>query len=75
MICFCTIAITATSMYSRAWSYKGFGINVTKTFIVIFNLIVIIGSILAYYLPGVTSFILKVVGSGVGTLGVMVCTS
>jgi hypothetical protein len=62
-------------MYSRAWAYKGFGINVNKTFLIVFNLIIIISSIVAYFTPHVTSLILKIVGSGVGTLGVMVCAA
>lgn len=62
-------------MYSRAWSYKGFGINITKTFIIVFNLVVILASILAYYFSNVTSITLKVVGSLIGTIGVMVCSS
>lgn len=75
LICVCTITITASSMYSKAWSYKGFGINVGKTFITVFNLLVILASILAYYFPNFTSIVLKIVGSLIGTLGVMVCTS
>lgn len=62
-------------MYSRAWSYKGFGINITKTFSIVFNLIVIVASILAYYLPSFTSITLKIIGSLIGTVGVMVCSS
>lgn len=75
LICFCTITITASSLYSRAWSYKGFGINVTKTYIIIFNCVVIVASILAYYFPNVTSVTLQVVGSLIGTAGVTICAS
>lgn len=69
------MTITVSSMYSRAWSYKNIGINISKTFITVFNIIVIVASILAYYLPSVTALILKIVGSVAGTLGVMVCVS
>lgn len=62
-------------MYSKAWSYKGFGINIGKTFITVFNVVVIVASLLAYYFPTFTGITLKIVGSLIGTLGVMVCCS
>lgn len=62
-------------MYSRAWSYKGFGINVNKMFVTVFNIIVVVASVIAYFFPHITNVILKVVGSNVGIMGVMICTS
>ena len=75
MVSFCTITIVLSSLYSRAWSYDGFGININIKFILVFNLLVIAGSIFAYFIPSVISLSLKIVGSIFGVLGVMVCTA
>lgn len=64
-----------SSLYSRAWSYKGYGINVNKKIIVAFNAIIILASIMAYYIPKLTVLWIKVVSSGIGIVGVTVCTS
>lgn len=69
------MTITAASFYSRTWSYGGFGINVTKRFIISFNIFIVVASIIAYFLPAVTSISLKILGSIIGTVGVAICTS
>jgi len=69
------MTITASSLYSRAWSYHGFGINVTYLGIVIFNIVAILCVICGIYFVEVSSVILKIFGTIVGTIGVMVCSS
>jgi hypothetical protein len=69
------MTITVSSMYSRAWSYKNLAIPLTKLSISIFNTLIILFSILAYYLPSLTALFLKILGSIAGTLGVMICIS
>ena len=72
---FCSVIITGASFYSRAWSYHGYYLTINKTVIIVFNILVIAGSILAYYLPTSVAVGLKMVGSIAGLIGVMVCVS
>jgi hypothetical protein len=62
-----------SSLYSKAWSYGGLGINVTFTFIIVFNVVVIIGTLSAYLIPNIVVIALNIFGSIIGTLGVMIC--
>jgi hypothetical protein len=39
LICSCTILITVSSFYSRAWAYKGYGLNLKKRVIMAFTLL------------------------------------
>jgi hypothetical protein len=75
LIFFSTVTITVSSFYSRAWSYRGFGFNVSKKIIIIFNLMIIVVAVFLVYFPKITGIWLKIVGSSVGTMGVAVCTS
>jgi hypothetical protein len=62
-------------LYSRAWAYKGYGLNLKKRLIFGFTLLVGIEGILAYYIPEIIGMQLKVIGSTVGMVGVTVCTA
>lgn len=75
LIYLCTLTITLSSVYSRAWSYGGFGINIGYKFLILFNAIVIVGSIAAYYFVSVTALVVKIVGTFIGVIGVAVSTS
>ena len=75
LICLCTLIITLSSLYSRAWSYGGFGINIGYKFLIIFNALVIISSIVAFYAEHVTALVLKIIGTLIGVIGVGVSTS
>ena len=70
-----TAIITGASFYSRAWSYRGYYIILTKKAIVGFNVLVVVGSIFTYFLPDTVAVGLKIVGSILGVIGVMVCIS
>ncbi len=75
LILFCSIVITLTTFYSRAWSYGGVGYDIGYKFIIAFNAMIIIGVVCAYLIPSILAFSINIIGSALGTLGVMVCTS
>jgi hypothetical protein len=62
-----------SSLFSKAWSYGGIGINVTFTFIIVFNVLVVLGTFAAYFIPEIIVVLLNIFGSLIGTFGVMVC--
>ncbi len=75
MILLSTITITLSSLYSKAWSYHGYGYSLTSTAVLIFNLILLLGIVLGYLLPDVLSITARIIGSVVGACGVAVCVS
>ena len=64
-----------SSLYSKAWSYGGIGIEIKLWMVAVINVVIVIGMVTAYFIPSVVSIALKIVGSGLGTFGVMVCFS
>lgn len=75
LILFSTVIITISSLYSRAWSYGGIGYDITITFIILFNLLIVGGMVLAYFFTGIAALLMNVLGSVIGTAGAMVCFS
>ena len=75
LILFAAFAVTLSAIYSRAWSYGGVGVEVTKQAIIAFNVALVGGMIMAYVLPELLGFTARVVGSVIGALGVMVCAN
>ena len=75
LIILCLGIVTLSSLFSRAWSYQGYGIPITIYFLVVFNGLVIVGSVLAYYFPVFMEDFINVVATVLGIIGVMVCTS
>ena len=75
LILLATIVLTLSAKYSRAWSYYGWGYTLTKTAVIIFNMLIIGGLILAYLVPSLVSLWSQIIGSIIGAAGVMVCSS
>lgn len=67
--------MAASALYSQTWAYEGFGINISFTILAVFNTLVIVGSVLAYFFPFMVEWGLKIVGSVAGIAGVMVCVA
>lgn len=73
LLVLCTIVITLSSLYSKAWSYGGVGINIRLNLIIAFNIIIICGTFAAYLISDILAFTINVLGSILGTIGVMIC--
>lgn len=75
LILFATITLTLSSIYSRAWSYSGYGYKLTKKTIIAFNILLFLAIIFGYFIPHVFSIFLQILGSILGAAGVTVCAS
>ena len=75
LIILCSITVTLSAKYSRAWSYDDYGYEIKKRDIVGFNVIVFLGMVVGYAEPGMVSLVARVVGSIIGAAGVTVCLS
>ena len=75
LVGFCTLALTLSAIISRAWSYHDYGIKLTTRSAIGFNVIVMCGIVMAWATPEIFGFWVRVMGSIIGAIGVMVCTS
>ncbi len=70
-----TLVLTLSSLYSRAWSYGGFGYDITNKSILVFNLCILAVMIFGFFFPSILSYLARIFGSIAGALGVGVCIS
>lgn len=75
LIAFSSFALTLSSIYSKAWSYSGYGFKLTNNIIILFNFLLLLAIIFGYLIPQVFSFIARILGSILGAAGVTVCVS
>ena len=69
------MTVTLSALYSKAWSYHGYGYPLTYKAVIVFNIILIVGVLLGYFIPEVVSRGAQIVGSLIGGAGVTVCAS
>ena len=67
--------MTLSALYSKAWSYHGYGYPLTYKTVVVFNILLIVGVILGYSMPLVVSRGAQILGTIIGAAGVTVCAS
>lgn len=72
---FSTLTLTLSSIYSRAWSYAGYGYKLTTRAIVLFNILLFLAIIFGYFIPHLLSLFAQIFGSILGAAGVTVCVS
>ena len=75
LILFATITLTLSSIYSRAWSYHGYGYKLTTKTIIVFNILLFLAIIFGYLIPNLLSLFAQILGSILGAAGVTVCAS
>ena len=75
LILFATITLTLSSIYSRAWSYYGYGYKLTTKTIIVFNFLLFLAIIFGYLIPNLLSLFAQILGSILGAAGVTVCAS
>ena len=75
LILFCTVVIGLSSKYSKAWSYGGYGYEITRIGVVFFNVAVFLAMTLGYMFPTLTALSAQVFGTVIGAAGVTVCVS
>ena len=72
-IVLCTILITIVAIYSKAWSIGGNGITVTLPLIIGFNIVLIIGGVIAAFSLEAVNVCVEVLSWIFGTIGVGLC--
>lgn len=75
LILLASLVITLATFYSRAWSYGGYGLEINYVFVLVFNILFIIGAILVCLDVNFLEYIISAVGSILGFVGVTVCAN
>lgn len=75
LILLASVVITLATFYSRAWSYGGYGLEINYVFVLVFNIIFIVGAVLVCLDVSFLEYVISVVGSILGLVGVTVCVN
>ena len=75
LILLSTLTICYSSIYSKVYSYSIKRIIITKNIMILFNIFIIIAILMAVFIIDAFQYILTAIGSILGMIGIMVCSS